>query len=99
MAAWREQFDFILLDGAPVLPVTDSVILSELVDSTLLVARFNLTQRQSLERSYQLLEAQSRPEQNIGVVLNAVERTGSSYYDYYGYSESAYYGTPKASLA
>jgi capsular exopolysaccharide synthesis family protein len=98
IAGWREQFDFILLDGAPVLPVTDSVILSELVDSTLLVARFNLTERQSLERSYQLLEAQARPEQNIGVVLNAVERTGSSYYDYYGYSDSAYYAIPEASL-
>jgi len=99
IAAWRGQFDFILLDGAPVLPVTDSVILSELVDSTLLVARFNLTERQSLQRSYQLLEMQARPEQNIGIVLNAVERTGSSYYDYYGYAESAYYGTSKASLA
>jgi polysaccharide biosynthesis transport protein len=96
---WRKQFDFIILDGAPVLPVTDSVILSELVDSTLLVARFNLTERQSLQRSYQMLEMQARPEQNIGIVLNAVERRGSSYYDYYGYSESAYYGTSEASLA
>jgi succinoglycan biosynthesis transport protein ExoP len=99
ISLWREQFDFILLDGAPVLPVTDSVILSELVDSTLLVARFNMTERQSLERSYQMLEVQARPEQNIGVVLNAVERTGSSYYNYYGYRESAYYGTPSASVA
>jgi len=67
IATWRSQFDFILLDGAPVLPVTDSVILSELVDSTLLVARFKLTERQSLQRSYQLLEMQARPEQNPSV--------------------------------
>jgi len=91
LEAWREQFDFILLDGAPVLPVTDSVILSELADATLLVARFKMTERQSLERSYRLLEPQAGHEQSIGIVLNAVERTGSSYYDYYGYSESAYY--------
>jgi capsular exopolysaccharide synthesis family protein len=96
---WRGQFDFIILDGAPVLPVTDSVILSELVDATLLVARFNLTERQSLERSYQLLEVQARPQQSIGVVLNAVERSGRSYYEYYGYSDSAYYGTREASVA
>jgi capsular exopolysaccharide synthesis family protein len=99
IAAWRTEFDFIVLDGAPVLPVTDSVILSEMVDSTLLVARFNLTERQSLQRSYQMLEMQARPEQNIGIVLNAVERSGSSYYDYYGYAESAYYGTQESSLA
>jgi polysaccharide biosynthesis transport protein len=91
LEAWREEFDFILLDGAPVLPVTDSVILSELVDATLLVARYKMTERQSLERSYRLLETQAGHGQSIGIVLNAVERTGSSYYDYYGYSESAYY--------
>jgi len=96
---WRQQFDFILMDGAPALPVTDSVILSELVDSTLLVARFNMTERQSLERSYELLETQARPEQNIGIVLNAVERTGSSYYNYYGYSESPYDKAPEPTMA
>jgi len=35
---WRKEFDFILFDGAPVLPVTDSVILGGLVDVNLLVA-------------------------------------------------------------
>jgi succinoglycan biosynthesis transport protein ExoP len=99
LKTWRDQFDFILLDGAPVLPVTDSVILSELVDATLLVARFNLTERQSLERSYHLLEMQAGPEQTIGFVLNAVERGGNSYYDYFGYSDSAYYGAPAGSVA
>jgi capsular exopolysaccharide synthesis family protein len=87
---WRDEFDFIVFDGAPILPVTDSVIISELVDARLLVARFNLTERQSLERSYRLLQPQDGQRHRIGIVMNAVERTGNSYYDYYGYSESAY---------
>jgi capsular exopolysaccharide synthesis family protein len=87
---WRDEFDFIVFDGAPILPVTDSVIVSELVDARLLVARFNLTERQSLERSYRLLQPQDGQKHRIGIVMNAVERTGNSYYDYYGYSESAY---------
>jgi succinoglycan biosynthesis transport protein ExoP len=90
LAGWRREFDFIVLDGAPVLPVTDSVILSELVDAKLLVARFGLTARQSLERSFSLLRAVDEADQRIGVVLNAVHQAGHSYYDYYGYSESAY---------
>jgi capsular exopolysaccharide synthesis family protein len=87
---WRDEFDFIVFDGAPILPVTDSVIVSELVDARLLVARFKLTERQSLERSYRLLQPQDGQKHRIGIVMNAVERTGNSYYDYYGYSESAY---------
>jgi polysaccharide biosynthesis transport protein len=87
---WRQEFDFIVFDGAPILPVTDSVILSELVDARLLVARFNMTERQSLERSYRLLQPQDGQKHRIGIVMNAVERTGNSYYDYYGYSQSAY---------
>jgi capsular exopolysaccharide synthesis family protein len=88
--AWRKEFDFIVFDGAPVLPVTDSVILNELVDARLLVARFNLTERQSLERSYRLLQPADGQKHRIGIVMNAVGRTGNSYYEYYGYSQSAY---------
>jgi capsular exopolysaccharide synthesis family protein len=88
--AWRKEFDFIVFDGAPVLPVTDSVILNELVDARLLVARFNLTERQSLERSYRLLQPHDGRKHHIGIVMNAVGRTGNSYYEYYGYKESAY---------
>lgn len=84
--AWRDQFDFILLDAPPVLPVTDSLVLSTLVDYTLLVARFNVTERQSLERSYSLLEMEARPDQEIGVVMNAVKRKDKSYSSTYGMS-------------
>jgi capsular exopolysaccharide synthesis family protein len=99
LETWRREFDFIVFDGAPILPVTDSVILSELVDARLLVARFGLTERQSLERSYSLLRAADGPDHRISVVLNAVQQTGHSYYDYYGYSESAYQQTAEGSLA
>ncbi len=44
---WRRSYDFVILDGAPVLPVTDSVVLSSYVDTTLLVARHQNTQQQS----------------------------------------------------
>jgi capsular exopolysaccharide synthesis family protein len=90
LRGWRQQFDFVLFDSAPVLPVTDSVILSELVDSKLLLARFGVTERQSLERSYQLLQHSSRNGQKISVVINAVKQSASSYQEYYGYSDLSY---------
>jgi capsular exopolysaccharide synthesis family protein len=99
LALWRRQFDFIVFDGAPVLPVTDSVILSELVDARLLVARFGVTERQSLERSYSLLQRHDGEDQKISIVMNAVELTDNSYYQYYGYSDSAYHQAAEGSAA
>jgi len=95
---WREQFDFIVFDGAPILPVTDSVILSNLVDSKLLVARFGLTERQSLERSYLLLSGMRGSDTRVSIVVNGVEQNDSSYYRYYGYSKSEYHHSIKASI-
>jgi len=89
---WRGQYDFIILDGAPVLPVTDSVVLSSQADATLVVARYESTQQQSLDRSIRTLRAQLGSNRHIGVVLNGVERTDDAYYKYYGYKTNSYYG-------
>jgi capsular exopolysaccharide synthesis family protein len=88
--SWRQHYDFIVIDGAPILPVTDSVLLSTHADLTLVVARHKVTERQSLERTFSLLQSQGAPR--IGLVLNAIKRSTSTYYDYYGYNKSGYYG-------
>jgi capsular exopolysaccharide synthesis family protein len=90
LESWRQDFDFILIDGAPVLPVTDSVILSTMVDFTLLLARYDFTERQSLDRGYRMLQTQLRSNK-IGVVLNAVKRESGAYHEYFGYNNSKYY--------
>lgn len=91
MKAWRELFDFIIVDGSPVLPVTDSVILSTMADFTLLLARYKVTERHSLERSYRMLQGKAGSNK-VGIVLNAVRHNDSTYYEYYGYKGSGYYG-------
>ncbi len=88
---WRQSYDFIILDGAPVLPVTDSVVLSSHADATLLIARYQTTQQQSLDLSIRTLRAQLGSNRHIGVVLNGVERTENAYYKYYGFANSTYY--------
>lgn len=95
---WRREFDFILFDSPPILPVTDSVILGDLVDAKLLVSRFGATQRQSVERSYSLLRGVHDPDNKVSIVVNAVERNDESYYAYYGYSESVYHHPIEASV-
>jgi succinoglycan biosynthesis transport protein ExoP len=89
---WRRSYDFVILDGAPVLPVTDSVVLSAFADTTLLVARHQSTQQHSLDLSIRTLRAQLGANHHIGVVLNGVELKADSYYKYYGYTNSAQSG-------
>jgi capsular exopolysaccharide synthesis family protein len=95
---WRREFDFILFDSAPILPVTDSVILSDLVDAKLLVARFGATERQSVGRSYSLLCGSHAEDKKVSLVVNAVEQNEGSYYAYYGYSQSVYHRAIEASI-
>jgi capsular exopolysaccharide synthesis family protein len=91
MREWRKQYDIVVLDGPPVLPVVDALILCEMADSTIQVARHNLTSRTSLKRAHGLLEAHT--DRSIGVVLNAVSSRSNAYRGYYGYKQSEYYGS------
>ncbi len=91
---WRHDYDFVVVDGAPVLPVTDSVILSTYADLALVVARHRMTERQSLERTYSILQAQG--SRKIALVLNCVEPSSRTYFDYYGYNNCKYYGAASA---
>lgn len=74
--------DFILLDGAPVLPVADSLALAPATDGVLFVADASQTRRDAV------LQARSRLERVgarvIGAVLNNIEASTAGYYGYGG---------------
>jgi len=88
LARWRTEYDFILLDSPPVLPVTDARILSRMCDATVLVARYGFTSRQAIQRSCQLLRQQLPAQAVMGAVLNRVSARSADYYEYYGYRSS-----------
>ncbi len=88
LAEWRTEYDFIVLDSPPVLPVTDARILSRLCDATLLVARHGFTARQAIQRSHQLIQQQLPAHAVLGAVLNGVSAESAEYYAYYGYKSS-----------
>jgi capsular exopolysaccharide synthesis family protein len=80
---WRSHFDYIVIDSSPVLSVTDSVILSGMVDFTLLIARYNGVEQQALLHAYRILQSQAG-HNNVGVVLNAMQKMAGAYYPAYG---------------
>jgi succinoglycan biosynthesis transport protein ExoP len=90
LAEWRIEYDFIVLDSPPVLPVADALVLSQTADATLLVTRPGVTAKESLARGYRALSLQMPQEAVLGVVLNGVRGSSTDYYEYYGYRGPGY---------
>ena len=86
----QAEYDIVLIDAPPVLPVTDALVLSGRVDATLLVAVAGATTRKEVARAVELLRQVDAPL--VGGVLNGVDTQGS-----YGYAYQSYrYESPSA---
>lgn len=73
-------YDLIMVDCAPLLPVSDPMMLAPHVDGTILVVKAGVTQKELVERAVGILN----PSQNnvLGVVLNNMNHILPYYYDY-----------------
>lgn len=86
----ESHFDYIIIDTAPINPVTDAYIISPMCDATLFVIRHGYTPRFYLQR----LDDQNkiRELKNMAIIFNGVKNKGLSSYGYgygygYGYTE------------
>jgi polysaccharide biosynthesis transport protein len=85
---WESQYDVVLLDGPPVLQFTDSVVLSSMVNSVLLMARHGKTPLPALEKSYRMLEdVQSSSGRKINIVINGVKEQATEGFVSYQHRE------------
>lgn len=80
----RTRADVVIIDGAPVLPVTDSVVLATQVDAVLLVTRHASTTGAAAAEARRRLDAVGAHV--LGAVLNATTSSTESYDAYGGYS-------------
>lgn len=87
----KDKFDRIILDSPPLLPFSDSLVLSRLADGVVLVAWGAKTPRDVIQQAGQLLKGANA--RIIGVVLNRIDTSKHSSYAYYSY----YYGDNKRS--
>jgi capsular exopolysaccharide synthesis family protein len=77
----RDQYDVILLDTAPILPVSDTLVLRDLVDGIVLVHRLGYTPHNLFRQALEDIGEKKL----IGVLLNGVEPQSERYYQrYYG---------------
>lgn len=78
----QQEFDYVILDTPPVQAVTDSQILSTKADGVILVVKAEMTKKESVQNSINLLKKVNA--HIIGTVLNGVDNKRNKYYYYYG---------------
>jgi capsular exopolysaccharide synthesis family protein len=79
------QFDWVVVDSTPMLPVIDANLWSKLVDGTLLVIREGGTPIKALKQGLRALDDPTL----LGVVVNEAQEFDQPHYD------GEYYGSPK----
>jgi capsular exopolysaccharide synthesis family protein len=85
LAQLTNEYDVVVIDSPPILPVTDAMLLSTMVDGVVLVVNSSKTSKQHVKAAYARLEfARAKV---FGVLLNQVD-VNSQHYQYY----RRYYG-------
>jgi capsular exopolysaccharide synthesis family protein len=86
-AAAASQYDFVLIDSAPLVPVSDALLFASAVEGVVMVVNSRNTPRALVRQSIVRLR---RARTNLlGVVLNEVNPERESYSRYYSYSPLA----------
>ena len=75
----REQYDLVIIDTPPLVPVFDAVVLSRLVDGVLIVVAAHETPRKQLEEALNLLDE----GKVLGIVFNGDNTALTGRYDKY----------------
>lgn len=78
---YTEMHDFIICDSPPVLTVTDSLILSKLLDGTILVTRADVTTYENAKKCIKSLASVNA--HMLGIGINAVDIKKGGYSNYY----------------
>lgn len=88
----KARYDYVIIDTAPLMLVTDTFLISDLADATLYVTRSGYTEKELIEFANSNIKAKKIT--NVGFVLNDVEKSNFGYGNKYGYG----YGTEHKSF-
>jgi receptor protein-tyrosine kinase len=84
LSQMRSDFDYVIVDSSPLLPVTDGAILAAAADGVLVIARFGETKREQLAHAVgNLRNVEARI---VGAILTMLpaRKIASYAYNYYG---------------
>ena len=79
----RQEYDYVIVDSAPMLVVTDTLLISDYADKILYVTKAGVTEQKVLEYPIKLLE--EKKVRNLSFVVNGVKEANLGYGGKYGY--------------
>jgi Mrp family chromosome partitioning ATPase len=86
--ALQTLYNFVIIDAPPVMGMPDSILLSNLVDGTVLVVKAGETQKTALSETKRVFNSVNA--KLLGVVLNGVKKNDIKY-NYYSHYFSSYF--------
>lgn len=89
-ATLRKEYDYIIVDTAPVGLVTDTLMIARVADLTVYMCRADYTPKSSFEFINSLSAQKKLPQ--ISIVINGIDMSKKKYGYYYGYGKYGKYG-------
>ena len=89
-ATLRKEYDYIIVDTAPVGLVTDTLMIARVADLTVYMCRADYTPKSSFEFINSLNAQKKLPQ--ISIVINGIDMSKKKYGYYYGYGKYGKYG-------
>lgn len=83
----KPLYDYIILDTAPLMLVTDTLLFAEMADATLYVTRSGHTEKQLIDFANKQIDTQKI--KNVAFILNDVDKDHFGYGNKYGYGYTA----------
>jgi polysaccharide biosynthesis transport protein len=83
MEEWRKEYDYVIFDTPPIVGVSDTRLLSSLVDGLVYIVSLNVAQKQIIDRGIDIISSLRTPV--LGLAINRVENHHSGYNKYYQY--------------
>jgi capsular exopolysaccharide synthesis family protein len=89
LASARQRFDFVVIDGPPMLGLADAALLARAVEATVFIIEWGRTRTSQVRNAVDRLAAVEAPI--VGAVLTKFDQTRAGYG--YGYGYDYQYGT------
>lgn len=80
---WKKEYDYVLFDTPPVIGISDTHLISTLVDGLVYVVSLKAAQPSTIDAGVDILASLQTPV--LGLAINQVENARSGHYKYYEY--------------